>query len=68
MAYGAVHQTQTRLDGPLAYLLDLLAAPDALNMRIRAEFEIDLVRIFYGLLCELFTYKLRELAAHLRAQ
>ena len=68
MADGAVHQPQPRLDGPLADGLDLIRVAQALNMGIRAEFQVDLVRIMDGLLDQVRPHQVGQIPAHLAAQ
>ena len=65
MADRAVHKAQISLDGVFADLLDLLAVADALNVRVCAEFEIDLVGIIDQLLRKCRADQIRQVAADL---
>ena len=68
MADGAIHQLQAGLDGPLADLLDLFRVAKALHMLIRAELQVDFVRVVDGLLGQILTDQAGQVAAHLIAQ
>ena len=50
VADGAVHQLQTRLDGPAADLLHLLVVAQTLHVGVGAVAEVDLVGVADGLL------------------
>ena len=67
VADGAVHKLQARLNGTLADLLPLLFMLQALDMGVRAEFQIDLVGVVDGLLGQVLSDKSRQIAAHLVA-
>ena len=68
MANGAVHQLQARVDSPLADLLPLLLMLQALDMGVRAKFQVDLIRVVDGLLGQIGTNEIGKVSAHLVAQ
>ena len=68
VADGAVHQLQSRLDGPLADLLAFLLVLQTLDMGVRAEIQVDLIGIVDGLLGQVRADEGRQVAAHLVAE
>ncbi len=68
VADGAVHQLQSRLDGPLADLLPVLRVLQTLDVGVRAEVQVDLVRIVDGLLGQIRADEGGQVPAHLVAQ
>ena len=68
VADGAVHKLQAGLDGAGAYLAHLLVVADALNVLVRAELEVDLVGVVYGLLGQALAYERGQVAADVAAQ
>ena len=65
---GAVDEPQTRHDGALTYLLDLLGVAETLDMGISAELEVDFIRIVYRLGGKLLTDKRRQISADIGAE
>ena len=61
----AVHKLETGLNGAAADVLHLVGIADALNVGVRAEFQIDGVGIVDGLLREPFADERRQIAADL---
>lgn len=68
MTDGAVDEPQTRHDGALTYLLDLLCVAETLDMGISAELEVDFIRIVYRLGGKLLTDKRRQISADIGAE
>ena len=68
MTDGAVHQFEARLDGALADLLDLVLVAQTLDLRVRAELQIDGIGVVDQLLGLLVADQLWQVAAHLGAQ
>ena len=68
MADRAAHEPQSRADGARADGLDLLGLDLALDVLVRAEFEIDTVRIFDGLLRRVRADERGQIAADLVAE
>ena len=61
----AIDQLQSSLNRARANALDLVGIAHALDMRIRAEFEIDAVGVIDRLLCKRFADQRRQIAANL---
>ena len=68
VADGAVNQLQTGLNGALADVLDVGAFVYALNLRVGAEFQIDLIGVVDQLLREILAYQVGQFAADLIGQ
>ena len=66
VADGTIHQLEPRADSLFSDLLDFLFVADAFDVLVRAEFEIDLVRVVDEILRLVPAYELGKLAAHLR--
>ena len=63
----AIHQFESRLNGALADFLDFFARVQTFDVFVRAEFEINFIRIIDRLLREFFADELRQIAAHFAA-
>ena len=68
VADGAVHQLEARLDGPLADFLPVLRVFQALDVGVRAEIQVDFVRVVDGLLGQVRANESGQVPAHLVAQ
>ena len=64
VANRAVHQFQPCLYRSFAYFLNRLSVADSFNMRVRAEFQIDLIRIIDRFLRKILADQFRQAAAH----
>ena len=64
VAYRAVDQLKVGVYRLFAYLAYLVRFADALDMRVCAEFQIYLVGVVDGFLCELFADKFRQVSAY----
>ena len=64
VAYGTVHQLQPGFDGFAADLLHLFLVAEPLNVLVRAEFEVDLVRVVDEFLREIVPDEFGQFAAH----
>ena len=65
---GAVDKLQAGLDGTLANFFDGFLFAHALHARVRAELQIDGIRVFNKRLYGVFADQLRQVAANLRAE
>ena len=67
MADRTVDQLKTRLDGAFADILDRLGVAHALDVRVRAEFEVDPVDVVNIILLLCLAHKIRKITADIRA-
>ena len=65
MTDGTIHEFQPRFDGFSADLLHLFLVAQPFDVLVRAEFEIDLVRVIDEFLRKIVSYEFGQLAAHL---